>query len=93
MAVASSWCAYFFFLAAFFAGFFAAAFFVAIRTPPPSVSECLTVVLGIPEIAQRVKFLSHRFSRSGAADGQQWGQGAALTSSLTISYTPSALRG
>lgn len=35
MAVASSWCDYFFFLAAFFAGFFAAAFFVAMRTPPP----------------------------------------------------------
>jgi hypothetical protein len=34
VAGASSWCGYYFFLAAFFAGFFAA-FFVAMRTPPP----------------------------------------------------------
>jgi hypothetical protein len=33
--VASSWCNYFFFLAAFFTGFFAAAFFVAMSTSPP----------------------------------------------------------
>jgi hypothetical protein len=30
----SSWCDYYFFLAAFFAGFFAA-FFVAMNSPPP----------------------------------------------------------
>lgn len=35
MAAASSWCGYFFFLAAFFTGFFFAAFFIAMRTPPP----------------------------------------------------------
>jgi hypothetical protein len=35
VAVASSPCDDYFFLAAFFAGFFAAAFFAAMRTPPP----------------------------------------------------------
>jgi len=46
VAAASSWCGYFFFLAAFFAGFFFAAFFVAMRTPPPFgvnrlIDECV----------------------------------------------------
>jgi len=42
VAAASSWCDYFFFLAAFFAGFFAAAFFVAMRSSPPFGVKMLT---------------------------------------------------
>jgi hypothetical protein len=63
VAVASSPCDDYFFLAAFFAGFFAAAFFAAMRTPPPFDVKMLVVRMWYSRVCATSKILFSRFLR------------------------------